>query len=235
MIRLFVPTALGTDHPVSLTEKQAHYLRHVMRRRAGDEAALFNARDGEWLYQLAAHPKEARCVPVRQLRAAAAEEGPILCPAVIKKENMDWALQKAAELGASEIRPVKTARSAAHFNAAHAARIVQEAAEQCERLSVPPVAEQMPLDHVLKQLPAGIAVFYLEERRAETPLYEKPAQAAFFVGPEGGWTAAEIALLRAFPGARACSLGSRILRAETACVAVLAAWNGGIFRPRDLL
>jgi 16S rRNA (uracil1498-N3)-methyltransferase len=140
---------------------------------------------------------------------------------------MDWLVEKATELGATRIQPVTTRRSVVErANVARLSAIARGAAEQCERLSVPEVAEAQPLHRVLDAWDAAPLVVAME-RAAAPPLREALVRAAppfaLLVGPEGGFERAELDDLRRRAFVLPAALGPRILRAETAAVAGLAA------------
>ncbi len=226
MIRLFVTDSLSTNCPIVLAEKQVHYLLHVMRLRVGDDVSVFNGRDGEWTAKIVMLSKKGGTVqPVTQTREQTEAGGCILCPALIKKEPLDFVLQKAVELGVSAIYPVVTERTVVRsFNLERARMILQEAAEQSERLDCPTLAEPVALHDLPNVLPAGTTLVYLAERTLETKPLSRTIKPAFLVGPEGGFTPAENAVLQGLKGAQTVHLGQTILRAETAALAVLACW-----------
>jgi 16S rRNA (uracil1498-N3)-methyltransferase len=137
-------------------------------------------------------------------------------------------LEKATELGVSEIRPVVTRRCVADkLNAERARAIVTEAAEQCARTALPALAEPAKLDRLLADWPAERALFFADElggAPASEAFTAHVGPAALLVGPEGGFDDAERAAVRAHPAARAITLGPRILRGETAAIAATALW-----------
>ncbi|MDR2901514.1 MAG: 16S rRNA (uracil(1498)-N(3))-methyltransferase [Lactobacillales bacterium] len=223
MIRLFISQKIAADILVLLDEKQHHYLCRVMRLKDGDTVSVFNSLDGEWEGKLkTVSKKETGLLPVRQIRAPLKTPDCILCPALIKKENMDLVIQKATELGATQIRPVITDHTAHRsFNLARARLIAIESAEQCERLDVPDIYLPQPLLSFLKEFPADKKLVYLSER-GQTSGNGIGGAHAFLIGPEGGFSPAEIKHLAGLDFAVPLHLGDRILRAETASIAVLS-------------
>jgi 16S rRNA (uracil1498-N3)-methyltransferase len=163
-----------------------------------------------------------------RLRPQAPEPDIRLVVGAVKRDAMDWIAEKATELGAALIQPVFTRRTVAdRVNAARLAAIAREAAEQCGRLTVPRVAEAAPLHAVLDAWDRTAPLLVGDERRESPPL-ARAAQGVrlpwgWLVGPEGGFEAAELDDLRRRPFVSTASLGPRILRAETAAVAGLAA------------
>ena len=224
-IHLDDPLAEGTE--IEAAPGQAHHLG-VLRRGVGDPVRVFNATSGEFDATIAALRKDrARFALGRLVRPPAPEPGPALLVAALKRDAMDWLVEKATELGVAAIRPVLTRRTVAErANAARLSAIARAAAEQCERLSVPEVAEALPLHRVLDAWDTTPLVVAME-RAAAPPLSAAVAgmswPCALLVGPEGGFERAELDDLRRRAFVVPAALGPRILRAETAAVAGLAA------------
>ena len=222
-IRLFVTAPLTTGSAVETTAQQAHYLGAVMRRRAGDPVRLFNGLDGEWLTHIEAiHRDRARLGVDRLLREQVPEPDVWLAFALLKRDATDLVVQKATELGVATIRPVITARTnSGRVNLARLVAIAVEAAEQSERLTVPELHQPEPLPALLASWPTGRRLIVAVERIQAPEIPSLTGPAALLVGPEGGFDPAELETLRAQPFVIARSLGPRILRAETACIAGL--------------
>lgn len=225
--RLFVDHALHAGAEVPATPNQAHYLGGVMRRAPGDAVALFNGADGEWTAEIAALRKDrATFRALAQTRPQAPEPELRLLVAALKRDAMDLVAEKATELGATLLQPVFTRRSVAdRVNRERLASIAREAAEQCERLGVPAVAEARPLHAVLDAWD-GTPLLVGAERAGATPV-ALAAKAlhpplAWLVGPEGGFERAELDDLARRAFVSPVGLGPRILRAETAAIAGLA-------------
>ncbi len=224
--------ALGADAVLPLPGPQAHYLGDVMRRRPGDAVRLFNARDGEWQARIETLRKGRGSVrALHRLRAPAPEPGPALLFAPLKRDATDLVVRMATELGAAVLQPVTTERTiAARINAERWRAIAIEAAEQCERLSLPSIAAPLRLPELLGGWNTGRPLLAAIERADAEPLAAWRARTgpdaglppAVLIGPEGGFSPNELALLRACPGVVAVTLGPRILRAETAALAALA-------------
>lgn len=225
-LRLFVPADLAADADLALGKEQSHYLANVMRAKTGEAVLLFNGRDGEWLAEVTQAAKSTvRLAVRRRTRPQTAEPDLWLLAAPLKKDNTDLVAEKAAELGASALWSVFTRRTvAARVNAERLRAHLAEAAEQCERLTVPDLKEPAPLERVLAGWDPARTLLFLDESGRGAPLAGAvPAGLlAILVGPEGGFAPEERALLAACPFARPVSLGPRILRAETAAIAALA-------------
>jgi 16S rRNA (uracil1498-N3)-methyltransferase len=234
--RLFTeaPLCEGAEFPAA--EGQGTYLARVLRRRAGDPVRLFNGRDGEWEGTVASLARDHAVLRAdRQLAPQRGVPDVTLLLAVLKRDAMEAAVQAAVELGAARIVPVLAARSVPdRVNVARLSLIAREAAEQCERMEVPAVAEPMAFGAALDAWPsratppAGTAppLFVAAERRGARPLLAAAAGATpplgLLVGPEGGWTGAELDAALARPFVVPATLGPRILRAKTAVAAGLA-------------
>lgn len=223
-IRLFLEAPLHAGADLAGTPGQAHYLAHVMRRAVGDGVLLFNGRDGEWAARIATLRRDRVTLRVeRQTRPQAVDPDLWLLFAPVKRDATEWIVEKATELGVAKILPVLTERTnGGRLNADRLLAIATEAAEQCERLGVPTIAAPQKLSVTLAAWPPQRTLTAAIER-ADVPML-RPARgpAALLVGPEGGFTAAEVVELRGCPFVAVASLGPRVLRAETAVIAGLA-------------
>jgi len=225
--RLFVRQPLSKRATVELDSGQANYLGNVMRLGVGAELLLFDGRSGEWLARVAEASKKRMALTVeRRTREAESIPDAWLAFAPVKRAQTDWLVEKATELGVARLLPVITQRTIAErvkLERLHAIAI--EAAEQCGRTRLPEIDEPASLKQLLDRRDARRTLYFADETGGE------PASRAFrsgpaliLVGPEGGFTDAERETIRAAENAVAISLGPRILRAETAALATLAAW-----------
>ncbi|MDM7459304.1 MAG: 16S rRNA (uracil(1498)-N(3))-methyltransferase [Paracoccus sp. (in: a-proteobacteria)] len=232
-IRLFIDHPLSEGQPVPLDAAQVHYLAGVMRLKPGDEVTLFNGRDGAWSARLDATGKRGGAATA--LSQTESQRNPPdlwLLFAPIKKARTDFIVEKAAEMGAARILPVQTD----HTNServrqdrlqAHAV----EAAEQCGGTFVPQVEALTPLSQLLANWGGGRRILWADEARAgpaETLAGLPRGPWAILVGPEGGFSAAERAMLLRHRDVTPISLGPRILRADTAAVAALTLWQASL-------
>lgn len=237
--RLFVPDALAPGASVTLDADRAHFLRHVLRLDAGAAVALFNGRDGEARAVIERFSKRDCVLWVdSMLRPQVAGVDVWLCFAPLRQARLDLVVEKATELGTARLLPVLTRHCQVHkLNTGRLAAQACEAAEQCERLDVPAIAEPVSLDDLLAGWPAGRRLLVCAERQSALPLLAVaaglPADApvALLVGPEGGFAAEEFAQLAAAPAVTMVSLGPGILRAETAVIAALAVLQAARLAP----
>jgi 16S rRNA (uracil1498-N3)-methyltransferase len=228
--RFHVPAA-APGARVALPEHAAHHAREVLRLRHGAEVRIFDGAGHEFAATL---DTVTRAAVSAHLTGAVAPrpESPlrlVLALSPLKGDHMELVIQKATELGVSEIRPVVTARTDAAARPALTGsrqqrwdRVASGAAEQCGRATVPSVAPTITLDRLLSEPFEGRKVLLLE-RGLNPPLASLgPCRALqLLIGPAGGWEdweAARLAQARFTP----VSLGPRILRAETAAVAGVA-------------
>ena len=223
-IRLFVPDPLSAGRPIDLSESQAHYVTHVMRRASGDAVMLFNGRDGEWECRIDAPGRRSLAAePLAQTRPQAAGPDAWLLFAPVKRDATELVVEKATELGVAAIQPVLTARTnRARLSPERMASIAIEAAEQSERLTIPAIFPVRTLQDVLRDWPAGRILVATLEREAAPGVAPARGPVALLVGPEGGFAPAELDVLQGCPSIVCASLGPRILRAETAVIAGLA-------------
>lgn len=232
-LRLYVGDDLDAGRPVRLSADQAHYLQHVMRRKAGDALALFNGRDGEWAAIIDGFGKGWCAVTAHsRLRPQAAGPDVWLLFAPVKRARLDFMVEKAVELGASAIMPVITRfTNVERVKEERLAANAVEAAEQCGRLDIPAVASPQPLAKVLQDWPQGRTLYFCDEAGDAQSLAAAVAKsapripAAILIGPEGGFHPTERQQLRGMTAVKPVTLGPRILRSETAAIAALAIWQ----------
>ncbi|MDD9900829.1 MAG: 16S rRNA (uracil(1498)-N(3))-methyltransferase [Alphaproteobacteria bacterium] len=231
MPRLFVADDLAAGASFALNDGQAHYLCHVLRAKPGQSLRLFNGRDGEWCAVLREVTKKKVLVAVTEMTVPQMGVPNIhVLAAVVKKDAFETMVQKACELGAASFRPVITDHTVVRrVNTQRMAAIAQEAAEQCERLTVMDTHDVAPWRAALAALPEGTRVFTGVARSEsvqsltaalagdiETPV-------AVLIGPEGGFSDAEKAeILQGIGHITPVALGPRILRADTALIAALS-------------
>ncbi|WP_031555075.1 16S rRNA (uracil(1498)-N(3))-methyltransferase [Parvularcula oceani] len=242
--RLFVEADLAQGRDVPLSKPAAHYLGTVLRLGEGAEVLLFNGRDGEWRGRIAQVSRKGGAVTLEERRREQ-EEGPdlTLLFAPLKKGPTDLILQKGTELGVRRFVPVITERTQSErVKTDRLTAIAVEAAEQCERLSVPVVEEPLPLNAALE---GAERILFCDEAGdddtarwggaegrgapALDALRGQPREGwSVLIGPEGGFSPQERAMLRGRECALAVSLGPRILKAETATIVALSLWGAAL-------
>jgi 16S rRNA (uracil1498-N3)-methyltransferase len=222
-----VETPLAAGGEVHVTGQQAHYLLNVMRLKEGAPVKLFDDISGEYLGIVSSAGKRDLLLIVEaKLREREAVPDLWLVQALVKKDRLDWIAEKACELGIARFLPLLTARCVVDKVKEDRLRTQMiEAAEQCERNALPEIAPLEKLEALLKAWPAGRTLYFCDERGGE-PFAPAAGPAAILIGPEGGFTDGENAMIRAHPAAKPVSLGPRILRADTAAIASISVWMG---------
>ncbi|MDH5749504.1 MAG: 16S rRNA (uracil(1498)-N(3))-methyltransferase [Rhodospirillales bacterium] len=237
-IRLYVRSALTAGVSLNVDPAQAHYLGQVMRLKIGGSVLLFNGVDGEWRGRIETLGKKtATLTLVDQTRSQSDEtaSGPWLVFAPVKKTATDFIVEKATELGAARLLPMFTRHTASsRVNIERMTANAIEAAEQCERLSVPCIAEPASFQNLIAAWPADRTLLVLDETGGGEPIAqalekmiganppERPAFYSIMTGPEGGFDSRELDALAKLPFVHKVGLGPRILRAETAALSALA-------------
>ena len=227
--RLFVENDIGVGGAVPADDAQYNYLHNVLRLEDGADLLAFNGRDGEWLVRLHYPSKKKIALePVEQTRPQPEPSDLHYLFAPLKVGRLDYLVQKAVEMGAGVLQPVMTQHVQGKIGSVDRLRAnAIEAAEQCGILAIPDVREPVRLMSLLEDWDGGRRIIYCDEG-AET---NNPMSAlstirekhhALLIGPEGGFSAEEQALLRGLPFVTAIPLGPRILRADTAAVAAMA-------------
>lgn len=227
--RLFVDDALQDRAAIAGDGDLARRLGAVLRLAPGDAVRLFNGRDGEWRAEIAELSRNRVMLTCRE-RIRGPEPGTDLWLlfAPLKGGRSEYVIEKATELGASRIVPVQTRRSdVPKVNAARFQANAVEAAEQCDRLSVPEIAEMATLEKALANWPASRALLLCAEHGTAQPIAQAAKELAgrtlaLLVGPEGGFDPAELDGLAKLPFVRRVGLGPRVLRADTAAFAALS-------------
>lgn len=228
--RLYVDVDLGSEITFRVERAQANYLLNVLRMKAGANVLLFNGRDGEWMGEICDAGRKS--CNIRILSQTRAQPGPgdlVYIFAPIKKGRLDYMVQKAVEMGVGMLQPAITEHTQlTKFNIDRARANVAEAAEQCGILNLPKVCAPVKLNELLDSWNGERKIIYGDEAAADNDLVEtlkplKSEKLALLIGPEGGFSENERVRLRAMDCVVAISLGPRILRADTAAVAALAA------------
>ena len=225
-----------TETTASLTGDQAEHLVRVLRATPGQ---IYDVVAGGFLHRAeissvtpANGGQSAEVVFALHEELESDSALPIhLLLAIFKFDHMEWAIEKATELGVERITPINARRTEKHLAQAAAKRvdrwrrIALEASKQSRRTSVPEIAEPLTLAQALKTETSPTRILLSETEQETTiaaALEQTPEGAvALAIGPEGGWTAEEMAAFTAHDW-RHVTLGPRILRAETAAIAAIA-------------
>lgn len=230
-IRLYVPQPLSLNQTLVLPEEQSHYLCNVMKVKQGETVSCFNGLSGEYGCEVCEVSKKHCSLRVISHDKALQSVPDIwLLFAPVKKDNTDFIVQKAVELGVKKIIPVISRYTMAErIKKERFVANAIEAAEQCRRTDVAEIADAVKFDVLLNEWDKTRPLYYMDETLNGRPVAEvfahSPAPCAILVGPEGGFSEAELNRLRQEPFAHGVKLGNRILRAETAVAAALSCWQ----------
>ncbi|WP_377293041.1 16S rRNA (uracil(1498)-N(3))-methyltransferase [Rhizobium sp. SG2393] len=229
MQRLYIGGPLGPGMAQEASADQFNYLANVLRLEAGAELLVFNGRDGEWRARVDfPSRKKITLVALEQTRPQPEASDLHYLFAPLKVGRLDYLVQKAVEMGAGRLVPVMTQHVQGRIGSVEKVEAnVIEAAEQCGILSIPSVEAPRRLTDVLAGWDASRRLIFCDEGDAgqnPLPILAGIAERklALLVGPEGGFSEEERALLRSLPFVTAIPLGPRILRADTAAVAAMA-------------
>ena len=220
-----------TASTASLTGEQAAHLARVLRATPGQ---IYDVVAGGFLYRAeitSVQPEEVIFALHEELESEASIPLHLLL-AVFKFDHMEWAIEKATELGVDSITPILARRTERHLSQAATKRaerwrrIALESAKQSRRTTIPTIGEPVPLKSALENASEAVRILLSETEQDSTiasVLESAPAAAtyALAIGPEGGWTAEEMGLFVAQKW-HPVTLGPRILRAETAAISAIA-------------
>ncbi len=235
MPRLFCDSDLIVGTDIDMPKEIARHLM-VLRLSVGDEVTLFNGQGGEYQAKLTAIGKNSAVATVvshqpveRELpyRVALAQGLP-------EAGKMDWIVEKAVEMGVSDILPVSAERSVVRLNGDRAEKrverwraIVVAAVQQCGRNTLPEILHPMPLQQVIEDVKDTTCIMFSPRATQTLSAWakeQKPHNITILIGPEGGFSPAE-EKQAVDAGVVFLSMGDRILRTETAGIAAVAAIN----------
>lgn len=228
--RIYTPQLLALGGLLSLEPQPSRYISTVLRMQEGRKLVLFNGQGGEYQATLTQVNKKGVEVHVDAFDAAERESSLYihLGIGISRGERMDWVLQKATELGVSEITPLFTERTEVKLNGArqekkqqHWQQVTVSACEQCQRNRLPLLNSATPVEQWLQGVDTQ-ARFVLHHRTELSLCEVKPPQSvAIVIGPEGGLTDTEIDLSTQHQF-QPLALGPRVLRTETAPLAAIS-------------
>ena len=240
--RFFCPAALASNTTIKLPPDLAHHAIRVLRLRPDSDIVLFNGLGGEYPAKLGIEGKNGYATLGEHDPAEAELDGDItLVQGIPAGDKMDWIIEKAVELGARRLVPITAQRSVLqlsgerlHKRMQHWSRIAQSASEQCGRNRIMEIDEPVALrDYLARRAGDGGNILFCHPASPHTLTQALEAgqdQLTLLVGPEGGWSGDEQTLVE-HHGLTAVSFGKRVLRTETAGLALIAAisalrsWN----------
>jgi 16S rRNA (uracil1498-N3)-methyltransferase len=235
MRRFYAAPDQFTQNKIELSLEESKHLRDVLRLREGDEVSVFDGEGKEYSCRIekTGRAKQPAGLIVIGEAEPPAPESPLdltLAIALLKGEKFDLVVQKATELGVKKIVPLNTVRAGVKIKKPDEAskklerwrRVALEAVKQSGRAKIPEIAAPVEFSEFIRDND-GVVLFF-SERDGKSLDDAKVAgmdKITAVIGPEGGWDDGELALAGE-RGARIVTLGGRILRAETAGIAVTA-------------
>ena len=223
--RLFYSKELKSGIISNLSKTQSHYVKNVMRLNQGEKISLFNSSDGEWDASILVHSKDLTEFKVEKLSRPQEEEENNLWLAFspIKKIPQDMMIQKTTELGIKKFIPLLCERSVVReINIERAEKIVTEASEQSNRISVPKILKIQNLKYFLKNFPENGRIIFCDincETNDLKSISSKKNPVCILIGPEGDFSEGERQLIVNHKKTISISLANNLLRAETAAIA----------------
>lgn len=236
MPRFYCPVPISPGAEILLPEAAGHHALRVLRLKAGDAAVVFNGDGSEYSGRISRTGRQGVSVTALEQRDAG-RESPLqvrLVQGLCGSDKMDWLLEKATEIGVTEVQPVAASRSVVRLSGeraekrlAHWRGVVIAACEQCGRNRLPQLAPLLPfaawLEAERRAATDGLGILLAPQARQGLSALPRPGgKVTLLVGPEGGFSDEEqmLAEQRGFLPVR---LGARILRTETVALAALAA------------
>lgn len=228
--RFYCPLPLSVSSTLELPEETFRHAIQVLRLNVGEALIVFNGQD-QYDYNASIETISRRSATIRiNSQTLVKSESPFpitLALAIIKPDKMDFALQKAVELGVTKIQPLLTERSVVRVikdkqdkKLQHWEGILIAACEQSGRTQVPQLLPPLSLIEYLEKTSTADRIILSPTAKETLGKRPKPNGIELIIGPEGGFTEDEIALCER-TNITTATLGPRILRAETACVSAL--------------
>ena len=231
-IRLYFSKELKANLLSNLSTEQSHYIKNVMRLKPGDTISLFNATNGEWDAKIVNHNKENTEFKVEKLIKEKKLENDLwLAFSPIKKNLLDIMIQKTTELGIQKFIPILSERTMVkEINTVRIKKIIIEASEQSNRISVPQIENLQPLKIFLEQFPNNGSLVFCDIKSKKSDLKnilskKNEGPVCILIGPEGDFSENERKLIIEKKEIFSLSLAKNILRAETAAIAAVTIVN----------
>ena len=232
VIRLHCNQKLSLNNIIVLNKTDTHYLKNVMRCKKNDQINLFNENDQEFLSKILEIKKYETILEIFELSTNTEIINDIfLIFSLVKKNKMDFIIQKATELGVRKIFPILTERSSIRdINPSRMVSIAKEASEQSNRISIPEINNLMTIQELLEQWDKKRSILYADEileiNKNLTILNRKNfVKSSLLVGPEGGFSPEENDMLKTYKYVFPISFGETILRSDTAAIVGLSYLN----------
>ena len=231
-IRLYFSKELKANLLSHLSNEQSHYIKNVMRLKPGDTISLFNSMNGEWSVKIVNHNKENTEFKVEKLIENKKLENDLwLAFSPIRKNYLDMMIQKTTELGIQKFIPILSERTIVkEINIERLKKIIIEASEQSNRISVPEIKNLGTLKDFLNKFPNDGSLIFCDINCEKSDLKnilskKKQRPVCILIGPEGDFSEKERQLIIERKEIFSLSLANNILRAETAAIAAVTIVN----------
>ena len=233
--RVYLESSFKLGNKILLSPDKSYHLIKVIKLRLNDIMFVFNGYEGEWTAYISNISQGIVEISLKsQIKVQDSLNPLILLFSPVKKNLTSFIVQKATELGVTEIWPVITKRTnITEGNIAKLVTVSIGASEQSGRLSLPLIKEPVDLETSLGNWFFERPLYFADKNFRSSPIsnfianesFKDTLGAGFLVGPEGGFSDKEIEHLLSYSFVKKIYLGSRILRSETASISVLSIWQ----------
>ncbi len=233
--RVYLISPFKPDKKISISSTKSYHLIKVIKVRLSDTLIVFNGYDGEWTATISNISRGIVEITLRRkIKVQNSLKPLILLFSPIKKSLTAIIIQKATELGVTEVCPVITERTnITEINIERLVNVSIGASEQSGRLSLPLIKEPVGLSECLENWFVKRPLYFADKNFRSSPIsnfianksFKDTFGAGFLVGPEGGFSDKEIELVLSYPFVEKVFLGTRILRSETASISLLSIWQ----------
>ena len=230
-IRLYFPDKIQSDFSSHLTNEQTHYVKDVMRLKIGDKLSIFNTL-GEWKAVIESYEKNGAIIKIMEkIRDVEDEKSIWLAFSPIKQNPLNFVIQKGTELGVQKFIPVLSDRTIVReINIERVNKIIVEASEQSNRVSVPEINKPISLNFFLSEFPKNGCLIFCDINSNQNNLkniFEKKVDGpiCILIGPEGDFSESERKMIINHNQTYSISLAKNILKAETAALSAIAIVN----------
>ena len=231
IIRLYFPDKIQSDLSSHLTNDQTHYVKDVMRLKIGDKLSIFNTL-GEWKAAIESYEKNGAKIKIMEkVRNKDNEKNIWLAFSPIKQNSLNFVIQKGTELGVQKFIPILSDRTIVReVNIERIKKIIIEASEQSNRISVPEINKPVSLKSFLLKFPKNGCLIFCDINSNQNNLkniFEKKVDGPIcvLIGPEGDFSENERKMIIDLNQTYSISLAKNILKAETAALSAITIVN----------
>jgi len=230
-IRLYFPDKIQSDLSSHLTKEQTHYVKDVMRLKIGDKLSIFNTQ-GEWNAEIESYEKKGAKIKIMEkARDNDKEKNIWLAFSPIKQNSLNFVIQKGTELGIQKFIPILSERTVVReINTERIKKIIIEASEQSNRISIPEINKPELLKNFLSQFPKNGSLIFCDINSNQNNLkniFNKKIDGpiCILIGPEGDFSEIERKIIIDLNQTYSISLAKNILKAETAALSAISIVN----------